>query len=144
MVLIATAALSKAGAELALNSVCRNTGTRPTAWYIGLATSAVAAGTTLASVAELTTAGYARVAVTFNAPSGTSPVTVVQSADLTFGPFSADPPSTAYAFLTEAASGTSGSIWARWTGTAFDAGLGESVTIPAGTLSLYIATAEAS
>lgn len=141
---MATAALTQAGAELAGNKVLRNTGTSPTTWYLGLATSAVSATTTLATVSEVTTAGYARQACTFNAPSGSNPVTFALAADEVFGPFSADPPSIGYAFLTDASSGTVGTIYARWSGVAVDAGNGESLTVKAGTLTIYIATAEAS
>jgi hypothetical protein len=135
--------LTQAGATLALNRVFRNTGTSPTALYLGLATVAVTATDTLSSITELTTAGYTRRSVAFDAPTGSSPVSVDNTADVVFGPFTANPPAVAYAFLTDAASGTSGTIYARWTGSSTDAAITESITVRAGTLILNLTTVEA-
>ena len=122
-----------AGSDLAVNRVFRNTGTSPTSLYLGLATAAVTDSSTLASITEVTTAGYSRQAVTFAAPSG-DPSATSNTADITFGPFSADPPSIAYAFVTDAASGTSGTIYAYWDGTAVDAASSESIVVRSGDL----------
>jgi hypothetical protein len=140
-------ALTQAGANLAHNKVLRNSGTSPTTLYLGLATAVVGATSTLASITEVTTAGYARQPVAFSAPSGSSPVVAVNSADVTFT-FStdppADPPAISYAFLTDAASGTSGIIFARWTSPApVDAAVGESLRVAAGALVLNLSTVEA-
>ena len=126
-----------AGSDLAINKTLRNTGTSPTSLYLGLATAAVTDASTLASITEVTTAGYSRQAVTFTAPSG-DPSATANSADITFGPFSADPPSIAYAFVTDAASGTAGTIYAYWDGTAVDAGSGESIVVRAGDLDFTV------
>ena len=122
-----------AGANLAIDKTLRNTGTSPTSLYLGLATVAVTDASTLASITEVTTAGYSRQAVTFSAPSG-DPSATANTADVTFGPFSADPPSIAYAFVTDAASGTSGTIYAYWDGAAVDAATSESIVVRAGDL----------
>jgi hypothetical protein len=121
------------GAQLLLNRILRNTGTVPTTLYLGLATVAVTATDTLSTITEVATAGYARQAVTFAAASGTNPATVSNSGAVTFT-FSADPPSVTYAFITDAASGTSGTIFYRWTGTAVDPGTGESIEVAIGAL----------
>lgn len=131
------------GAALAQNRTLRNTGTAPTTLYVGLATVAVGATDTLSTITEVTTAGYSRQAVTFSAPSGTSPSAISNTAEITFGPFTADPPAVAYAFLTDAASGTAGSIYYRWTGTSVDAGLNESLRIAASSLVINEVTTSA-
>lgn len=133
---------TSAGAQLVLNRILRNTGTVPTTLYLGLATVAVTATDTLGTITEVTTAGYARQTVAFAAASGTNPSTVSNSGSVTFT-FSADPPSIAYAFLTDAASGTSGNIFYRWSGTAVDAGMGESIEIAASALVVNEATVAA-
>lgn len=126
-----------AGSDLAINKVMRNTGTSPTTLYLGLATVAVTDSSTLASITELTTAGYSRQTVTFVAPSG-DPSATSNTADVTFGPFSANPPAVAYAFLTDASSGTSGTIYAYWDGTSVDAASGESIVVRAGDLDFTV------
>jgi hypothetical protein len=103
---------------------------------------------TLATIEELTTAGYARQAITFTAPAvGTSGADDVMasenSAIITFGPLTADPPATSYAFITDAASGTSGTIYARWTGAEVDAPVNEAIRIQAGALKFLVVTTEA-
>jgi hypothetical protein len=138
-----TGALTKAGAELLLNRL-RNTGSNPTQVYVGLATSAVSASSTLATVAEVTTAGYARQPVTLGAPSGTDPVVLANTGAVTFGPFSADPPAVGFAFLTDDDVGTEGTILARWSeDSAEDAATSESLQIPIGSLVIGIDTSEA-
>lgn len=135
-------AFTKAGAELLLNRGMRNTGSAVTQWYLGLATVAVTATDTLGTITEVSTAGYSRQPVTIGAPSGTDPVIVASTGAAVFGPFSADPPSVAYGFLTDAASGTTGIIGARWTDAAEDAGTSESLSVPAGEMQIGIDTTE--
>lgn len=125
------------GSDLAINKVLRNTGTSPTQLYIGLATVALTDSSTLASITELTTSGYSRQAVTFAAPTG-DPSNTENSGQLTFGPLTADPPAVAYAFVTDAASGTTGKIYAYWDGSAVDALTGESIIIQAGALDFSV------
>lgn len=122
-----------AGSDLALNKVFRNTGTSPATLYLALATVALSDTTTLGTVTEVTTAGYSRQTVAFSAPAG-DPSAIENSATVTFGPFTADPPSVAYAFVTDAATGTVGTIYAYWDGTAVDAALNESIQVQAGAL----------
>lgn len=125
--------LTTAGANLALNRTFRNTGTSPTTLYLGLATVALTDASTLGDITEVSTAGYARQAVVFTAPAG-DPSAIENTAQIDFGPFSANPPAVAFAFVTDAASGTSGTIYAFWSGTSVDAGSGESIRVAAGDL----------
>lgn len=106
--------------------------------YVGLATVAVTDADTLSTITEVSTAGYARQAVTFGAPSG-DPQVSANSAPVSFGPFTADPPSVGYGFLTSAASGTSGEIVYRWAfDVAKDVGIGDSLQIPTGALTISL------
>lgn len=126
-----------AGSDLAINKTLRNTGTSPTTLYLGLATVALTDASTLASITEVTTAGYSRQTVTFVAPSG-DPSATSNTSDVTFGPFSANPAAIAYAFVTDAASGTVGTIYAYWDGSAVDAASGESIVVRAGDLDFTV------
>lgn len=104
--------------------------------YLALLTAAPSASTTLATMSELTTAGYSRQAVTFSAPSGT-PRSTSNTAGVTFGPFSADPPSVGWVALVSAASGTSGDLIDAWSVDAARDGIsGDSLTVAAGALVL--------
>ena len=130
-----------------LNRLLRNQGTSPTTVYVGLATTAVTKDDTLATIDEVTTAGYARQAVTFTAPAalndGTHDVMATEnSADLTFGPLTADPPEIAFAFLTDAASGTAGTIYERWSGSVVDAPINEVIRIRAAMLKVRVTVTE--
>ena len=125
--------LSQAGAVLALNKVFRNTGTSPAALYLGLATAAITDTDTLSTITEVATAGYSREGITFDAQAG-DPSAISNSVDVLFGPFSADPPAVGYCFVTDAASGTGGTIYAFWDGTAVDATTGDYIRIVAGDL----------
>lgn len=69
---------------------------------------------TLATLPEITTAGYARQQVTWTAPTG-SPAATHNNALLFFGPFTADMLDAAnYAALVTAASGTTGAVIFVW------------------------------
>lgn len=82
--------------------------------YLGLAVAVPDEPITLATIAEVTTAGYARVQVTWAVPSG-SPSSIANTADLQIGPVTADMASAAaYAFLTDASSGTTGTVLYVW------------------------------
>lgn len=129
--------LTTAGANLALNRVFRNTGTSPTTVYLGLATAPLTDASTLADITELTTAGYARQAVTFTAPSG-DPAAIENTAEIAFGPFTANPPPLAYAFITDAASGTIGTIYAYWSGIAVDVDINDEIVVSPGDLDFSI------
>jgi hypothetical protein len=82
--------------------------------YLGLAVAIPDNPITLATLAEVVTAGYARVQVTWVAPAG-SPVSTTNSASVQFGPVTADMDTAAsYAFLTDASSGTTGTVLYVW------------------------------
>jgi hypothetical protein len=82
--------------------------------YLGLAVAIPDSNITLATLAEVVTAGYARVQVTWAAPAGT-PMSITNSASVQFGPVTADMDSAApYAFLTDASSGTTGTVLYVW------------------------------
>lgn len=112
-----------------------STGTR----YLGLATSLPTdrQTATLGSISEVTTAGYARVAVpAFAAATTTAPVRITTPTTFTFAALSADMIVPAnYAFLTDAASGTSGLIMYVFELSEPVLGLsGEPITVPGNTL----------
>ncbi|MPZ13753.1 MAG: hypothetical protein GEU73_04915 [Chloroflexi bacterium] len=112
--------------------------------YVGLATVQVTATDTLATITEVTTAGYARQAVTWGAGAGDAPAVIANSGLLTFDfDPAADPPSTQYAFLTDAASGTVGDIVYRWSANAaVDGGADEDYQIAIGALQVSVETTE--
>jgi hypothetical protein len=109
--------------------------------YLALATGLPAlpdTATLAAYVAkELTTAGYARVAVSWGAASGGG---IANDAAVAFGPFTADPPEATHAFLTDAASGTTGNVMAYWaiTAPAPDADTGQSISFAIGNLTMTV------
>lgn len=80
--------------------------------YLGLATALPVdpRTTTLATMTEVTTAGYARKAIpAFNAASTVSPVQIVEPTAFAFNALTADMTVPAlYAFITNVASGTAG------------------------------------
>ena len=95
---------------------------------------------TLATYAaqEVTTAGYARQAVTWGAPTG-NPAVVANSADMLYGPFTADPPNVTHWALCTTSLGTGGSVLAYgdWTA-ARDGVSGDSLKIAAGNLTVQV------
>ncbi len=126
------------GANIALDAATgRATQTARTV-YLALLTAAPSDSTTVATMTECVTAGYARQACAFSAPAS-DPSLSSNSATLTFGPFGADPPSIAYAALVSSASGTGGDFIAYWTAdVAQDANNGQSIQVSAGALTLSI------
>jgi hypothetical protein len=82
--------------------------------YLGLATAVPddPLTATLATITELTTAGYARIAVpAFSAASTTPPVKIATPTAFSFAAFSADQAIEAnYAFLADVVSGTAGTL----------------------------------
>lgn len=102
--------------------------------YVALLTSAPTDATILSTMAEVTTAGYSRVAATWAAPSG-DPASSSNTNVLTFGPFTADPPNITHCALVSAASGTVGDFLYWWAlGTARDGISGDSASFAAGAL----------
>jgi hypothetical protein len=82
--------------------------------YLCLAVAIPDSDIGLDTIAEVTTAGYARKQVTWSAPTG-SPVSIANSADVQLGPVTADMDTPAlYAFLTEVLSGTAGTVLYVW------------------------------
>lgn len=124
--------LSTVGANNALDAATgRATQTARTV-YLALLTAAPSDTTTVATMSEVTTAGYARQPITFSAPTS-DPSQTSNTATITFGPFSADPPNVAYGALVSTASGTGGDFIAYWTAAlAVDATTGQSIQVAAG------------
>lgn len=122
------------GANRALDRVFRQAGET---LYLGLATAPLDDNSTLASITELTTSGYTREVIAFAAPTG-DPSLISNTAEIRFGPLVDDPPAVAHAFVTDAASGTTGTILAYWSGTIVDAVAEESITVPVGNLTFTL------
>lgn len=91
----------------------------PRSVYVGLATSVPETNNkTLDNITEVSTAGYERVEVYWDAATvdniDSGPVQVYNSVDTDFPAMSEDMAPASYAFLTDAASGTSGDILYVW------------------------------
>jgi hypothetical protein len=105
--------LSTAGATLALNLLFRNTGDKPTKVYLGLATATMNDSTTLSTVTEEDDSNYQRQEITFGAPTDVSgKQTIKNSNTISFGPYAAAGSAVTYCFITDVASGISGTILA--------------------------------
>lgn len=134
--------LTQFGANRAVQAGVGKNVTASAAMYLALATAEAASPDT-ASLAtwagnEISTAGYSRQEVTWGSPSG-DPSQIANDAEIVFGPFSADPPSVQYLFLTDTSIGTSGNVMAYWTADApQDAGNGDSIRIAAGDLTISV------
>ena len=130
--------LSTTGANISLDAATGRATQAARTVYLALVTVAPSDTTTVATMTEVTTAGYARQICAFSAPTG-DPSTASNTSTITFGPFSADPPNVAYACLVSSASGSSGDLIAYWTANAaVDAANGESIQVAAGGLTLSI------
>lgn len=129
---------STAGAQFALDIVTgRNAGPGARTMYLALLTAAPTDASTLATMTEVSTSGYARQSVAFSAPSAADPPETHNTATITFGPFSADPPNVTHFALVSASSGTTGDLvaWGAW-GTARDAANGDSLQVAASGVSI--------
>lgn len=127
---------SDVGASYALDIVTgRAAGPGARTTYLMLLSAAPSDTTTLASMTEISTAGYARQAITWTAPALDGGVmTTKLSAQLTFGPFTADPPNITHCACGSASSGTTGDFLAHWAlDTAKDPATGESLQFAATT-----------
>lgn len=103
------------GAGVALDAMNGRATQTARTTYLAALTAAPTDATTLATMTELTTTGHGgRKAVTWAAPSGDPTVTSNTNA-MTFGPFTADPPSVGWLALVSAASGTTGDFIYWWT-----------------------------
>lgn len=122
---------SQVGAGIALDAMTGRATQSARNTYLVLLSSAPSDTTTLATMAEITTAGYARQLVTWSAPSG-DPSSENNTAQLTFGPFTADPPNVPYCALVSASSGTTGDFIFFWAlDVAKDAAVNESIQFAA-------------
>lgn len=129
---------STVGAGKALDAITgRATATARTT-YLALLTAAPGDATTIATMSELSTAGYSRQAVTWSTPSG-DPQATSNTAAITFGAFTADPPNVTHLALVSAASGTTGDFLYYWTAdTARDAATGDSISVAIGALTMSL------
>lgn len=129
---------STQGANIALDAWSGRATQTARTTYLALLTSTPTDATTIAGLAEITTAGYARQAVTWSAPAG-DPSLTQNSAPVVFGPFSADPPNVTHVALVSSASGTTGDFLAFWAlDTAKDAATGESIQFNTGALTMSL------
>lgn len=125
---------SSVGAGLALDAMTGRATVTARTTYLALLTAAPTDATTLATMTEVTTAGYSRQTVAWSAPSG-DPRATSNSGALTFGPFTADPPNVTHAALVSAATGTTGDLIYFWTlDVARDGISGDSLTVAVGAL----------
>lgn len=126
--------LSQVGANIALDAASGRATQTSRTTYLALLSSAPSDTTTLGTMAEISTAGYARQAVTWTAPSG-DPSSTENSAEIVFGPFTADPPNITHCALVSAETGTTGDFIMHWAlTTAKDPADGETLSFPAGNL----------
>lgn len=122
------------GAGAALDAMSGRATQTARTTYLVLLTAAPSDTTTLATMAEVTTAGYARQSVTWTAPSG-DPRSTSNSGAVTFGPFTADPPNVTHLALVSAASGTTGDFIYFWTADVARDGIsGDSLQVANGAL----------
>lgn len=126
--------LSTVGANYALDIVTGRASIATRLTYLALLTSAPTDATTLATMTEISVTGYARQTVTWTAPTG-DPSRTQNTAVLTFGPFTQDPPNVTHCALVSAASGTAGDFLMFWAlDVAKDAAVNESIQFAAGAL----------
>lgn len=131
--------LSTVGAQNALDAATGRATQTARTTYLCLLTSAPSDSTTIASMAELTTAGYARQACAFGAPTSANPSVTSNTGTITFGPFTADPPNVTHCALVSSSSGTSGDFIMYWTlNVAKDAAINESIQVAAGGLTMSL------
>ncbi len=87
------------------------------------------------AINEISTAGYARMAVSWTAPSDVDPSRTENASVITFGPFTADPPNVTHAALVTSSSGATGEVRMKWTlDVAKDAAINESIQFAAAAL----------
>ncbi len=128
--------LSTVGANIALDAATGRATQTARTTYLALLTVLPTDSTTNATMTELSDPTYSRQAVTWSAPSG-DPSSTSNTATLTFGPFTNNPPPVAYAALVSSASGTGGDFIAYWTAdVAQDAAIGQSLQVAASALVL--------
>jgi len=134
--------LTQAGADRAVQAGVGEAQSAAAGMYLALATALPGSPDTdtLATFAgnEISTAGYSRQAVTWDAPAG-DPSEISNSAVINFGTFTADPPEVTHVFLCTASSGTVGDVLAYWElDTARDANNGDSLEFGANELAISV------
>lgn len=128
--------LSTFGANAALDAATGRATQTARTTYLALLSAAPTDASTLATMTEITTAGYSRQSVTWSAPAG-DPAETHNTNVITFGAFSADPPSVTHCALVSSASTTTGDFIAWWSlTTPRDAASGDSISFAASALSL--------
>ncbi len=106
--------------------------------YLALLTSAPSDTTTNATMSELSATGYSRQACAWGAPSG-DPSSAANTGTITFGPFSTDPANVTHLALVSSSSGTTGDFIYYWTAdVAKDAGIGDSIQVAIGALTMTL------
>lgn len=127
---------STVGANIGLDAKTGRATQTARTTYLALLSAAPTDASTLATMAELTTAGYTRQSVTWSAPTG-DPSETHNTGAVTFGPFTADPPSVTHCALVSASSGTVGDFIYYWTlDTARDGIIGDSIQFAVAALSM--------
>lgn len=107
--------------------------------YLCLLSAAPSTTTTLSTMTEVSTAGYARQAAAWGAATSADPRVAANTGLITFGPFSADPPNIPYAGLATVSSGTAGDLDYIWTlDTPRDAASGDSIQVAIGALTMSL------
>lgn len=134
--------LTQKGAERAIQAGLGQSVTAAAGMFVALAT-AVPTNPDTATLAdwaavEVSDPGYARQSVSWTAPAG-DPTQVANAADITFGPFSGDPPAITHAFLCTVDTGTAGEVLAWWQlTTARDPAAGDQLRFLAGDLTMTL------
>lgn len=128
-----------AGANIALDAMSGRATQTARTTYLAFLTAAPTDTTTLATMAEVFTAGtngYSRPSVTWTAPTGDPSVTR-NSNVLSSGTFTGDPASVTHVALVSAATGTTGDLIYYWTlDTARDAAIGDRIEFAANALEM--------
>jgi hypothetical protein len=125
------------GAQRYLDAITGRAAAAQRTMYVAALSAAPTRTTTLATMTEITTAGYSRQTYVPSAPTSADPPVTGLSTTITLGPFTADPPSIGWLALVSASSGTTGDLVGYWTvDTAKDVGVGDSITAASGTLTI--------
>lgn len=131
--------LTRVGQQDALDAFSGRATVTAQTTYLALCTADPGKAPTVAGLAELTTSGYARQTCVWTAPTAADPSVVQNNATITFGPFTADPPSATHLALVTSASGTTGNVRGKWTlDVAKDAATSESIQIAAGAVTMSL------
>jgi len=107
--------IAPSGAQDQLNALV-GAGVSSGTYYLALCTADPSQATTVAALQEVTTSGYARVAVTFGSPTNAYPSVIANSAIISFGPFTANMALAAqWLAMVTSSSGTGGALKYTWT-----------------------------